>query len=134
MKVTRLTLAQIITGKTKSMPPAKLAKQIAAYLLSEGRTKELEALLRDVMSIRAEEGIVEAKIDSASQLNNNLDNQFTGLIKKLSPGAKSVVINHNLDKDLIGGFKLSLPNQQLDTSLRGKLNKFKQSVSGGAIR
>lgn len=131
MKLPRMTLAKIIVNKSGSMPEKKLAKEIAAYVLSEGRTSELDALLRDVMAIRASSGLVEANIESAHELNKNITSEVSRLIKQVDPEAKKVIINYQHNPDLIGGLKISLPDRQLDISLKGKLNKFKQLVSQG---
>jgi F0F1-type ATP synthase delta subunit len=131
VKTSRSILAKIIADKTKSMPEHKLAKEVAAYMLSEGRINELDALLRDIMAIRADNGLVEASVVSAHSLNAALTSQVSKLIKKLSPGAKKIIINQQTDPEIIGGLKISTPNQQLDISLKGKLNRFKQLVNEG---
>lgn len=131
MKVKRIQLAEIICTLSAKMPANKLAKEVAAYMLSEGRVSELDALLRDVMALRANSGIIESNVESAHKLDAELAKQIKDVIKKLKPGAKHIIINESLNPDLIGGVKVGLPGEQLDASLRGKLNKMKTLVNQG---
>lgn len=130
MKIKRQTLAEVIDRLAKKVPAKKLANEVAAYLLSEGRTKELDALMRDITQLRARSGIIETEVEIAHELNSGLSGSVKSVIKKLHPNAKQIIINKSINPELIGGVKISLPEEQLDTSIRGKLNKMRQ-IAGG---
>jgi F0F1-type ATP synthase delta subunit len=132
MKISRLKLSEAIGIRTiTEFDPQLLAKEIAAYLLSEGRIDELDSLIRDIIEFRASRGILEVSVDSAHDLNNELKDEVMRLAKSYRPDSKKIIVTEQTDKSLIGGIKLSLANQQLDLSIRAKLNQFKQLTNAG---
>jgi F-type H+-transporting ATPase subunit delta len=132
MKASRARLARFLAEKTLKRGISRhLDREIAAYLLSEGRVNELDSLLRDVQADWAEAGHVEVAASSARPLSAAIQAEIRREVKKVHPGAKRIVINETIDPDVVGGVRLSLPNRQLDLSVRSKLNLFKQSVTAG---
>ena len=124
---TRHHIAEIIGERTLHVTDSKkLAKEIAAYLLAENRTSELESLMRDVMEYRAQRGVVEAVAVSAHSLSDDVKRQLKHIAQAQYPHAKKVLLDEKQDADLIGGVKLELPEKQLDLTVRGKLNAFKR--------
>ena len=117
------TLAQKSLGK---LDERSFAYEIAAYLMAERRTTELDSLLRDIMQFRADHGIVEVIATSAHVLDALAKKDIEAQIRELYPTAKQVVITSQHDDSVIGGVRLELANQQLDLSVRNKLNRFKQ--------
>lgn len=135
-KVSRSRLAVIIAERCQQSAGAKeLSQEIAAYLLAEGRTGELDSILRDVMQYRADHGIVEVSAVDARPLSESVKGDITTLIKNLFPTAKQIIISEEIDHKVIGGVRLELANQQLDLSIRSKLNRFKQlTVATGGVK
>jgi F0F1-type ATP synthase delta subunit len=108
----------------------KLSNEIAAYLLSENRTSELDSILRDVQQDWANDGIVEVIAVSAFDVSDKVHSDIVAKIKKLYPSAKKIIVTEQYDPSVIAGVRLELANQQLDLTVQSKLNKFKQlSVS-----
>jgi F0F1-type ATP synthase delta subunit len=132
MKASRTRLAQLIADQTlKEGASKRFDREIAAYLLSEGRVSELDSLLRDVQADWAEAGHVEVTAKSAFPLSAAVRADIKREVKKVHPNAKKIVINEVIDSTVVGGVRLNLPNRQLDLSIRAKLNAFKQSVTAG---
>lgn len=132
MKAPRTRLAKLIAERTLRQGPSKrFDKEVAAYLLSEGRISELDSLLRDVQADWAEAGHVEVVARSAYPLSVAVKADIRREVKKVHPAAQQIVINEVIDPDMVGGVRLNLPNRQLDLSIRTKLNRFKQSVTAG---
>ncbi len=132
MKASRTRLAKLVAERTLKQGVSKrFDKEVAAYLLSEGRVNELDSLLRDVQADWAEAGHVEVIARSAYPLTATVKADIRREVKKVHPDAKQVVINEVTDPDIVGGVRLNLPNRQLDLSIRSKLNRFKQSVTAG---
>lgn len=130
----RSRLAAIIAERSEQTVGAKtLSQEIAAYLLAEGRTGELDSILRDVMQYRADHGVVEVTAVDARPLSESVRSDITSLIKGLFPAAKQIIISEQIDASIIGGIRLELANQQLDLSIKSKLNRFKQltAATGG---
>ncbi|HET7060527.1 MAG TPA: F0F1 ATP synthase subunit delta [Candidatus Saccharimonadales bacterium] len=132
MKTSRLRLARLLAGQTlKKGVSKRFDREIAAYLLSEGRTNELDSLLRDVQADWAENGHVEVTARSAHPLTAAIRADIRREVKKIHPKVQRIVVNETVDPEVVGGVQLNLPNRQLDLSIRSKLNMFKQSVTAG---
>jgi F-type H+-transporting ATPase subunit delta len=132
MKTSRSKIASTIADTTlKNGSSKEYAKEIAAYLLSEGRVGEVDSLLRDVQSLWAEQGYVEVLARTAHALSDAEKAEIKEQVGALYPAAKQVVVTEVSDPEVIGGVRLSLANQQLDLSVEAKLNKFKQLTAAG---
>jgi F0F1-type ATP synthase delta subunit len=125
-KIPRHTLASVIAGKLTAGNEKKLAREAAAYLLSEKRSGELDSLLRDVEQYRADNGVVEVVAVSAFPLDAKARKEIEAKIREVYPQAKQVMITERIDADQLAGVRLELANQQLDLTIRTKLNQFKQ--------
>lgn len=131
-KVPRREIADVIAKRSFQDVPAKqLAKEIAAYLISQHRTAELDSLVRDILQYRADHGIVEVTATSSHPLNDSIRRNVKADIMELYPSARQIIINEELDENVMGGIRLSLANQQFDASIRSKLNHFKQLTVAG---
>lgn len=132
MKTPRNRISSTIADKAlKGADSKQLSQEVAAYLLTERRTSELDSVLRDVQADRAEAGFVEVIASSAHNLTPAVKADITKQIKQLYPNAKSIIVTAVHDPEVIGGVRLNLANQQLDLSVEAKLNKFKQLTSAG---
>lgn len=132
MKASRTRLAQLVADQTlEKGASSRFTREIAAYLLSEGRVDELDSLLRDVQGDWAKAGHVEVTASSAHPLTAAIRGDIQREVKKVYPAAKRIVINEVADPSVVGGVRLNMPNRQLDLSIRAKLNSFKQAVTAG---
>jgi F0F1-type ATP synthase delta subunit len=135
MKAPRTRLARFIADKTlKSGTSKRFSREIAAYLLTERRTGELDSILRDVQHDWAEAGTVEVIASSAHPLTARIRSDITRQARRIYPKARSVIITEQYDPEIIGGVRLNLPDQQLDLSVEAQLNKFKQLTMTGVGR
>lgn len=130
MKQPRHEIATAIAKRSLSGDSSKFGDKIAAFLLSERRTGELESLLRDILQYRADHGIVEVIAVSAFPLSDQVKQDIKSQVRGVYPDAKQVIISHKLDGKVISGVRLEFANQQLDLSVRNKLNKLKQLTTG----
>lgn len=129
---TRKDMANIIAGHTLKQGINKsYAREVASLLLTERRTGELDSLLRDIQAEWAENGYVEALAKSAHPLTTSVKDDIISRVKQLYPAAKKVIVTVIHDPEIVGGVRVSLPNQQLDLSIQAKLNKFKQLTTAG---
>lgn len=132
MKTPRTRIAHIIASRIqKDGMSGSYAQTIASFLLEQKRTGDLDSLLRDIQAARAKDGYVEAITSSAHPLTDALKKEITGQVEKLYPSAKKIVITEQNDPSLIGGVRISLPEEQFDLSVQAKLNKFKQLTTAG---
>lgn len=126
MKAPRKRVAQVIADDTLSHGfDAAQAHSIAAYLLEERRTNELNSLLRDVQESWAERGYVEVVVHSAHELSDQVQRDVETEVRALYPNAKHVTVTGAIDPTVVGGVRLEFANRQLDLSIQSELNKFK---------
>lgn len=132
MKISRVRIAQTIADQTISQGSTQgYAREIAAYLLNEGRIGELDSLLRDVQAGWASKGYVEVLAHSAHPLTEKVKADITERIKPLYPAASKIIVTEVSDPSVIGGVRIRLSDRQLDLSVEAKLNTFKQLTGAG---
>lgn len=132
MKVSRTKIAAFLASHSlKDGVSKNLNRELAAYLLTERRTNELDSILRDVQQDWAEAGYVEVIAASAHPLTAQTKADIKALAQKVYPNAKRIIISEEPDPDVLGGVRLGFPGKQLDASARAKLNRFKQLTLNG---
>lgn len=124
-KLSRRTLARYVaTSLADGAPQKVIAQQLAAYLLSTGRTKELSVILRDIEVALAEKGHVTGTVHVARSLSTETLKAVEAFAKKAT-GASHVAIDIAVDEALIGGIKLELPGRELDATIARQLMTLK---------
>ena len=132
MKVPRHILAEAIAVRTLQIEDTNvLAREIAAYLLAERRTSELESILRDILQYRQDHGVLDANVVTAHETQAEVLSDIKRLLQAAYPNAKSIRLNQIQDPSVIGGLKLDMPNQQLDMTVQARLSKFKSLTGAG---
>jgi F0F1-type ATP synthase delta subunit len=127
MKLSRRHLAEVLGAKTMHIhDDKKLAKAIAAFLLETGHTDDLQSLMRDIQTYRAEHGLVEATIVTAYPLEKHVEADVRSVLHEVYPHAKTFILNERIDPELVGGLRIELAHDQLDLSVQDKLNTFKR--------
>ena len=115
--------AAIASMLGKTSDSKKLAQEIAAYLVSQHKTKDLDAIMRDVMSARAKDGIIEAQLTTAFPLSPGVKAEVEKLLKQEYPTAKQLVYQQTVRPEVLTGIKIQTPDKQLDETARGKLDQ-----------
>jgi len=132
MKAPRNQIAKLIARRSLAGKlTAAHIKQLAAYILEEGRSAELASILRDVQAVWAREGYVEVIATSAHTLTPAVNKDIEREARRLYPDAKKITITPHLDPNAIGGVKLSIVDHQLDLTTRSKLQQFKMLAVHG---
>jgi len=136
MKTPRLEIASTIAAHTyyeheDGVSTKAYAREVAAMLLLEGRVGELDSLLRDIQADWALHGYVEVLAYSAHPLTEVTKAEIEARISPLFPDAKQIVVTQVVDPSVVGGVRIRLADRQLDLSVEGKLNKFKQLTGAG---
>lgn len=125
--ISRPELAEVIGERTLHVTDVNILKQaIAGYLLEENRTDDIESLMRDVLKYRAKHGHIEATVVSAYPLSPALRASVEDALKSEFPGAKSYVLNKRIDESVVGGLRLEMAGEELDLTVRAKLNTLKR--------
>ncbi|HET8884170.1 MAG TPA: F0F1 ATP synthase subunit delta [Candidatus Saccharimonadales bacterium] len=100
--------------------PADALREVAAYLVTSGRTREQELLVRDIEDAMAARGIVVADVASAHSLDASIEAEIKALT-----GAKSLQLRKSVDETLLGGIRIDIPGKRFDGTIRHKLNALK---------
>ena len=103
-----------------------ITKQIAAYLVENRRVDEASLIVRDTEAALAERGVVVADITSATDLDASAQAAIQKFLE-ISMNAKRIEFRKSTDEALIGGVRIDTAGQQLDASLRARLNQLKAS-------
>ena len=98
-------------------------------LARNGRKNELRAVIRAFRRLAAEHrGETTAEVVTARPLN---DGQLAALKQQLRTRAgRDVAIDATVDPGILGGIVVKLGSQQIDASIRTKLNRLAQAMKG----
>ena len=98
-------------------------------LARNGRKRQLPAVTRAFRRLAAEHrGEATAEVVTARPLN---DDQLAGLKQQLkSRAGRDVTIDATVDPNILGGIVVKLGSQQIDASIRTKLNRLAQAMKG----
>lgn len=114
-------MAAVILSGEKSGPAVK---RLAGYLVDSGRTRELTLILRDVAYLLSQQGIVNATVTSARELEAETLRAIERFIAA-STKASKVSVDTVLEPAVLGGVKLSLPGKELDQTIAAQLTILK---------
>lgn len=108
----------------------RLASEVAAYLIENGKISELDSVMRDAQELRAQKyGVVELEARSAHRLESGHLSEIKTLAGKQYANTKSVIAHQIHDESVIGGTNLSFPHTNLDVTIRAKLNQLKEAIA-----
>lgn len=113
-------IAQAIIDLSKASSNQVLAEQVAAYVVAERRSAELDAIMREVIRLRSLAGINEATITTADQASEPVKE----LVKQML-GSDNLILNEVIDKKVIGGVRVESNDFYLDLTVRNRLNKLR---------
>lgn len=121
---TREMAEAVVTLRGRGMSMPKLARAVAAYLVIERRSKDLDGLVRDMESVMVERGRVEATTRSAFPLSKKSQQAIAELLKAYYDVPVSIRLDETIDSELIGGVLVNAPNVQVDLSMKHRLQQF----------
>ncbi len=123
----RTDLADIIGARTMHESDInKLQTEVAAYLLENNKVELLDSLMRDVLKYRAGHGMVEATAVSAFPLTSEVRSEVLQALKDEYPSASHYHLNERIDPEVISGVRLEMADEELDMTVRAKLNTLKR--------
>jgi F0F1-type ATP synthase delta subunit len=123
-KLSRRSLALYVADNLASTRRGDIIQQLAAYLVENRRTKELELIMRDVAFYLAQRGTVNATVITASELTAETQRAVEAFIAQQT-GASQVSINSEIDPSVLGGLRISLPGQDFDQTIARQLTVLK---------
>lgn len=93
-----------------------IVPDLARMLVEDGRTREIELLVRDIEAALAVRGTVIATVTTARGLDEDIKRAISELI-----GPGDVKLRERIEKSIIGGLRIDLPGQRLDATIKHKL-------------
>ncbi|MEY2793964.1 MAG: hypothetical protein RJA76_1956 [Bacteroidota bacterium] len=110
----------------KSFNPISFA--IFEIITNKNREKVLPAIAKQFINLYADfKGIQKAEVLSSTALTSEQKKYFAQIVQKHT--GKEVELIEKVDPTLIGGFILRVGDQQIDDSIRRKLNDLKVSLA-----
>ena len=106
---------------------SKNLKNFMFLLIEKRRIFFVEKIIESFLKLCAQKrGEVKASLISSKELS---ETELENISKELSSSTSSTIkLNYKVDKELIGGLKLQLGSFMIDTSIKNKLNKYKQAM------
>lgn len=120
-KIAAYAADKLVAGET----PARVMKEVAAYLETARRTREYELLVRDIEDALAQRGVTVANVASAHPLSSTTKKEISALI-----GKGSLQLRETVDPSLLGGVRVDIPGKRFDGTLRRKLGLLKEAKQG----
>ena len=119
-----VSLYDSVAGKSEKEAKAAL-KSFVAILGKNRELNKAEAIIAAFGEIwNREHGEVAATLSSARELGNVARETVVDYLKEKT-GAKKIILDEQIDKDLIGGFVLRYGSKVLDGSLKNSLKGLK---------
>ena len=109
--------------------PQQLARQIAAYLIESHQINQAGAIMKDVISLRAKQGLVEAQVTTAFPIDATLSARVQALITAQYPDVKQIRLQNVVDKQVLSGLAIDTIDKQYNATARAKLTQLTRAVA-----
>ncbi|MCK5510209.1 ATP synthase F1 subunit delta [Candidatus Parcubacteria bacterium] len=131
MKITAKQYAESLYEAVQDKNNSQIKNSINNFfniLIQNNDLAKAEAIVKEFEKIwNIEQGIIEAKVVSAKELDNKIIKLLNNYITKLS-GAEKVILNQKINKDILGGVVIKFEDKILDGSLRARLSELKSEM------
>lgn len=123
--ISRRDIALAIVSLSKKQSQKQLSEAVAAYLVANRRTSELDAIMREVSRLREQQdGVTEMTATSAYKLDAAAQKAIVALFPN-----QTLIINEVVDSDVLGGVRLETSEMQLDLTVRNRLQRLKAATN-----
>jgi len=124
-KITVKQLAGYAADQLESgVDMSQVASQLAGFLLQARRSKDVSALIRAIDKELTSRGNPQMTITSAHEVTDSVKKQLSEMLQVKNPTFTEVI-----DQDVIGGVKAKAGELEVDLTVRGRLNRFKNQVN-----
>lgn len=123
MRYTNNTIARaVLTALEKGQSVQEVATSLAALLVDERRTKDAEAIMREVERQLTAHGTLELQVTTAHGLSDGLRQEIADLFKDR---ADHITVNEQQDPSVLGGVLVESNEERLDLTVRRQLQRLK---------
>lgn len=127
MKTTRRVLTRYVAERLAAGDAkGPLLKQLAAYLVVNKMTSQMDVVISDISRTLAELGSVTAKVQTARPLSDELRKAVTAYVKR-AENAHNVTIEESVEPALLGGIVVTTPSKRFDASIASQLKQLRST-------
>ncbi|MCK5320860.1 ATP synthase F1 subunit delta [Candidatus Parcubacteria bacterium] len=121
------SLYQVVKDKNNSQIK-DVINNFFSILTQNNDITKAEKIAKEFKKIwNTEQGIIEAEVVSAKELDNKIIKLLNNYITE-SSGAEKVILNQKINKNILGGVIIKFEDKILDGSLRMKLEELKREM------
>lgn len=125
LRLSRRKLAKYYSDSLiKGIDKDSVLKQLASYMIENGRKNEVNQLIEEIEYQLSLRGIITATVTSASKLNESVKNNISKIISNHT-NTENVQLKEIINSDVIGGYKLEYNGFQIDNTIAKKILKLK---------
>jgi F-type H+-transporting ATPase subunit delta len=109
----------------------ELLRNFARLVAEKGRATMLEEIAREYDAlVAAEERILNVELTTAYELS---DNEADSIVKQIEQASgRRVEANRTVDPELIAGVVLKVGSLEVDSSVRGRLDRLRRELAGAS--
>ena len=131
MKITAKQYAESLYEAVQDKNNSQIKNSINNFfsiLIQNNDIAKAEEIAKEFEKIwNTEQGIIEAEVVSAKELDNKIVKLLNNYIAELS-GSEKVILNQKIKKDILGGAVIKFEDKILDGSLRARLSELKSEM------
>lgn len=132
MRASATQYAKTLYELTKDKDQSEIDAVVSNFLKDlnkNGRMKLAESIVEKFREIyNAENGIVEAEVASREELGEEVRTAVSAMVRA-KYGAKEVVLNNIVDKNIKGGIVVRVGDEIMDATLNRQLKELKKTLS-----
>ena len=118
---------KVINTISEKMQFSKILKNFLSVLVKKRRIFFLKKIILSFLKLSSiKRGELNAKLISSKDLSNEELKNVSSELSKTT--GSEISFDYQVDKDLIGGFKMQIGSLMIDTSIKNKLKKYKQTM------
>lgn len=123
-KITNQKIAQAINGLLEeNVDSNTVSSSLAAYLIEERRTGDTDSILRQLESIRSQNGIREVTVTSAFVPGDSITQAIRQIFSDYYGRVKTLVIKYYNQPEVIGGLRAETNDALLDFTIASRLQR-----------
>lgn len=123
-RISRRLLAEYVADRLV-VGDAEVIEQLAAYLIEERRTNEVDIYVYDIEYALTQRGFVIADVASARSLSNDTKKAISRFLTT-AYNATTVELRQSIDTSLIGGITVRTADAEYDTTVKRKITNLQK--------
>ncbi len=114
---------------SEGVDTGRVAHGLAAYLIEERRSAEVDAVLRNVEQLRQERGTYDFRVTTAFSLPVSTVELLRGVVARTVKNAKQIIFSMQRDPRAIGGARIESNELLWEHTIAARLQQLSRSVN-----